>query len=388
MHRGLESGALRFPDHVAVLGGDERWTFAELDRAANAAAGHLVSLGVGPGDRVAVMTSNRPEFVVVVQATSKLGAAPVLLNSSWKAREVATALGLTGPRCAVADGAAVALLVDQLGAAAVLDLDAPRAASVIDRTGTDGPPDAAVRETDDAVFVFSSGTTDSPKAVRHTHGSIALATEHWCLALGLTNDDRFQVATPPSHILGLLNLLAATAAGASVRLHRRFDLDESLRRISSERMTLEMAVAPIALAMANHPDLESYDLSSLRYIMWGATPITESVAETVTRRTGVQWLPAYGASEVPVIAANPVDRPDQWRLDSAGLPPAGVTLRIADLETGDVLPAGEIGEIQVRSNSVMAGYLPEAATAAAFADSEWYRTGDFGYLEPGGWGDR
>ena len=75
-------------------------------------------------------------------------------------------------------------------------------------------------------------------------------------------------------------------------------------------MTLEMAVAPIALAMANHPRLEEYDLSSLRYIMWGATPVTESVARVVTDRTGVRWLPAYGASEVPVIAANPVDRPD------------------------------------------------------------------------------
>ena len=97
-----------------------------------------------------------------------------------------------------------------------------------------------------------------------------------------------------------------------------------------------MAVAPIALALANHPDLEDYDLSSLRYIMWGATPVTASVAEVVTERTGVRWLPAYGASEVPVIAANPVDRPDQWRLDSAGLPPEGVELRIADLDTGDV----------------------------------------------------
>ena len=284
------------------------------------------------------MTSNRPEFVVVVHAASKLGAAPVLFNSSWKAREVETALGLTGPRCAVADGAAVALLVDQLGAAAVLDLDAPQAASVIDRAGTDGPPGAAVRETDDAVFVFSSGTTDSPKAVRHTHGSIALATEHWCLALGLTNDDRFQVATPPSHILGLLNLLAAAAAGATVRLHRRFDLDEELRCIEDERMTLEMAVAPIALALANHPDLERYDLSSLRYIMWGATPVTPSVAETVTARTGVRWLPAYGTSEVPVITANPIDRPDAWRLDSAGLPVGDVELRVADLDTGPSCP--------------------------------------------------
>ena len=97
-------------------------------------------------------------------------------------------------------------------------------------------------------------------------------------------------------------------------------------------MTLEMAVAPIALALANHPDLESYDLSSLRYIMWGATPVTESVAEAVTARTGVRWLPAYGASELPVIACNPVDDPAAWRLDSAGLPPAGVELRVADLD--------------------------------------------------------
>jgi acyl-CoA synthetase (AMP-forming)/AMP-acid ligase II len=149
-------------------------------------------------------------------------------------------------------------------------------------------------------------------------------------------------------------------------------------------MTLEMAVAPIALALANHPGLEEYDLSSLRYIMGGATPVSESVAAVVTQRTGVRWLPAYGASEVPVIAANPVERPSEWRLDSAGLPPSGVVLRVADLETGAILPYGEIGEIQVRSPSVMVGYLPEEATADAFAQG-WYRTGDVGWLESEGW---
>jgi acyl-CoA synthetase (AMP-forming)/AMP-acid ligase II len=136
--------------------------------------------------------------------------------------------------------------------------------------------------------------------------------------------------------------------------------------------------------MANHPRLEDFDLSSLRYIMWGATPVAEEVARTVSRRSGVRWLPAYGTSEVPVIAANPVQDPERWRLDSAGLAAPGVEIRIADPETGAVLDAGSTGEIEVRSRSAMAGYLPDSETAAAFHDG-WYRTGDIGWLEPEGW---
>jgi acyl-CoA synthetase (AMP-forming)/AMP-acid ligase II len=384
MHRGLESAAVRFSEGPAVLADDDIWTFGELDRAANAFAQHLTGHGVRGGDRVAVMTTNRPEFVVAVQAVSKLGAAAVLLNPGWKAVEVEHAAGLTQPCYGIADGLAVQVLSEQLDAARVFDLDAPTASFAMDRASAVPPPGSLVRSDDDAVLVFSSGTTGRPKAVRHTHHSICRGTEHWVFALGLRQDDRFQVATPPSHILGLLNLLAAAEAGAVVRLHRRFDLHEELGRIAAERMTLEMAVAPIALAMANHPQLERYDLSSLRYIMWGATPVTASVAETVTTRTGVRWLPAYGASEVPVIAANPVNDPDNWRLDSAGLPPEDVALRVVDLDTGSVLAPGEIGEIQVLSPSAMVGYLPEEDTADAFDDG-WYRTGDVGWLEPEGW---
>ena len=389
MHRRLERAADRFGDRDAVRAGDESWTYGDLDGLANAFARHLAARGVPAGARVAIMTTNRVEFVVAVHAVSKLGASSVLLSPAWKAVEVDHALGLTGPRHAVADGPAAGLLAERLGHDAVTDLD--------DRTavaealggergrpaagdGPAGPPAA----TDDAILVFSSGTTGLPKAVRHTHASIGRATEHWATALGLGPDDRFQVATPPSHILGLLNLLAAAEAGATVRLHARFDLDEVLRCIAAERMTLEMAVAPIALALANHPRLEDHDLSSLRYIMWGATPVTEDVARVVTERTGVRWLPAYGASELPVIAVNPVGDPGRWRLDSAGLPPPDVELRVADLDTGRVLGPGEVGEIQARSPSVMAGYLPDEANATAFADG-WYRTGDVGWLEPEGW---
>jgi acyl-CoA synthetase (AMP-forming)/AMP-acid ligase II len=377
MHRGLERAAARFGDRDAIRVGDERWSFGDLDGLSNAFARHLAGRGVGRGDRVAVMLTNRWELTVVVHAASKLGAAAVMISPAWKAGEVANAVAITSPVDGVADATGVALLGAHV---AVTDLDAPGGAFAGDRS----PVEVDIDETDESVLVFSSGTTGFPKAVRHTHRSMVHGTRHWVDALGLTAEDRFQVATPPSHILGLLNLLAAAEAGASVRLHPRFDLDEVLRRIGSDRITLEMAVAPIALAMANHPDLERFDLSSLRYVMWGATPVTPHIAERVTERTGVRWLPAYGASELPVITCNPVDRPEAWRLDSAGLPPEGVELRVVDLETGKPLPHGEVGEIQVRSPSAMAGYLPEEATAEAFS-GDWYRTGDVGWLEPEGW---
>jgi long-chain acyl-CoA synthetase len=379
LHEGLGRAAARFGDRDAIRAGDVRWSFPDLDGWSNAVARHLTHRGVAAGDRVAVMLTNRVEFLVVVEALSKLGAAAVLLSPAWKATEVGHALDVTGARRAVAETATAPVLVERLGPEAVVDVDQP----VPDPSTAplDGPPP---QPEDEVVLVFSSGTTGLPKAVRHTHATMAAATGHWVAALGLGPDDRFQVATPPSHILGLLNLLAAAEAGATVRLHARFDLDEILRRIEAERMTLEMAVAPIALALANHPHLEDHDLSSLRYVMWGATPVTESVADLVTQRTGVRWLPAYGASELPVIAANPVDRPEAWRLDSAGLPPAEVELRSVDLDSGAVLPPGEVGELQARSPSVMAGYLPEEADADAFVDG-WYRTGDIGWLEPEGW---
>ncbi len=383
MHHPLERAAARFGDRDAVLADDQRWSFRALDDASTAFGRHLAALGVRPGDRVATMTANRPEFVVAIYGISKIGAAAVLLSPAWKQAEVRHALGLTAPVHAVADGPATALLARCLGGDRVTDLDDPAGLRDAEHDRA-GPGDTGVGADDEAVLVFSSGTTGLPKAVRHTHRSIGHATAHWCRTLGLGRDDRFQVATPPSHILGLLNLLASVSAGATVRLHRRFDLDEVLRRIESERMTLEMAVAPIALAMANHPRLEDFDLSSLRYIMWGATPVSEQVARLVTERSGVRWLPAYGASELPVIAGNVVDDPGSWRLDSAGLAPEGVELRVVDLDDGAVLTPGEVGEIQVRSPSVMCGYLPEEETAAAFADG-WYRTGDVGWLEPEGW---
>jgi acyl-CoA synthetase (AMP-forming)/AMP-acid ligase II len=347
---------------------DREYSVGELEALAGGLARRLASQGAASGDRVAVMSSNRPEFVIAMLAIWRLGAAAVLISPAWKQTELDHALAITQPRHAVGDHP---LLAERMPA--MVHLDEP----IQPAAGPDPVHDAA----QDAVLVFSSGTTGLPKAVRHTHGSLNAAVGHWRDALKLTGKDRIQIATPPSHILGLLNIVTALRTGTWMRLHRRFDLDLVLAAIEADRITLEMAVAPIALAMASHPRLEDYDLTSLRYIMWGATPVTRSVAETVTKRTGVEWLPAYGASELPVITCNPIGNP---RLDSVGRPVPGVLLRVADLDTGEPLPPGESGEIQARSPSLMSGYLPDEANQDAFADG-WYRTGDVGHIDPGGW---
>ncbi len=352
---------------AAVVFEEQRFSLPQLDALADGWAATLTKNGVTAGQRIAVMASNRPEFVAVLLAIWRLAATAVLISPAWKRDEVDHALALTSPAHAVGDHPVLASLMP------MLHLDEPI---------TPGEPIAgSPSPRADAVLVFSSGTTGLPKAVRHTHASLDEAVRHWREALQLTRRDRIQIATPPSHILGLLNTLTALRTGACMRLHARFDIDRMLHHIENDRITVEMAVAPIALAIASHPNLESYDLSSLRYIMWGATPVSAHVAETVTRRTGVGWVPAYGTTELPVIACNPIEGA---RLDAVGRPVSGVDLRVVSLQTGEPGCPGEVGEIQARSPSLMAGYLPAEATAEAIHDG-WYRTGDVGWLDAGGW---
>jgi long-chain acyl-CoA synthetase len=352
---------------TALVVDEQLYSMADLQVLSCGLARTLHGRGVRAGDRVALMSSSRPEFILAIQAIWQLGAAVVLCSPSWKRADTAHAIAIAHPSHAVGDHPILGSLMP------MLSLDEPispvRAATIT--------PDPE----SDAALVFSSGTTGLPKAVRHTHASLRTAIGHWRDALALTDADRIQVTTPPSHILGLLNIVTALETGTWLRLHSKFDLDRMLHHIGSDRITVEMAVAPIALALASHPRLESYDLSSLRYIMWAATPVTPSVAQAVTRRTGVGWLPAYGASELPVITCNPLDHP---RLDSPGRAVPGVRLRVTSLETGAPAGPAESGEIEAQSDSLMAGYLPAEATDGAIVDG-WYRTGDVGSVDADGW---
>src|ERR1700761_1770104 len=259
------------PGPTALVFEDRQYSLAQLNALADGLAASLRGSGVTAGDRVALMSSNRPEFVVALHAIWRLAATVVLISPPGKRDEVEPALALTSPSDAVGDHAVLSELMP------MLHLDEP----ISPGEAVFGSPPADA----DAVLAFSSGTTGLPKAVRHTHASLHAAVRHWHAALGLTARDRIQIATPPSHILGLLNIETALQTGVWMRLHRRFDIDRILQHIQADRITVEMAVAPIALAIASHPRLESYDLSSLRFIMWGATPVSGSVAEAVTRRT-------------------------------------------------------------------------------------------------------
>lgn len=350
------AGPRQDPDsrHFPTLAfGDREYSLSQLDELTEGLAAALHQRGVCNGDRVAVMSSNRPELVAAVRAIWRLGAAVVLISPAWKRGEVEHALAVTGAAHAVGDHPVLADAMPMLH----LDEPIPSGRHFSGKPGLDT----------DALLVFSSGTTGMPKAVRHTHRSFGAAVRHWRTGLGMTSSDRIQVLTPASHILGLLNIITALDTGAWLRLHPRFDIDAMLHHIEADRITIEMTVAPMALALAAHPKLETCDLSSLRYIMWCATPVTPSVGETVTERTGVEWLTAYGTSELPVIACNALGA---GHLDTVGRPVPGVSVRI-----------GEDGEIQAKSPSLMAGYLP--ADPGAIVDG-WYRTGDVGSLDDEG----
>jgi long-chain acyl-CoA synthetase len=392
LHHFLADAADRHPERIALVFAEENYTFRELDGAGNAFANALPGIGFEPGNRVALVVGNRPEWVVAQHGVSQAGGAVVMPNPAWKLGELRHAFELTAPDVVIAE-AALADVVDAAGGAALricVDRDVPEGwlsfwDLVYGASGNRPMPPPGFSLDDDVALPFSSGTTGLPKAVRHTHRSLVAAVTNWISAATICEDDHLQFFLPLFHIYGIVTLGCSFRAAAKLTLLPRFDLDRVLTNIEEARVTLAFGAAPVAVAMANHPELERYDLSSLRYFLWAATPVAEDVAHRVTERAGVRWVHAYGCTEGPDLHCNPVHLPEQCRLDSPGLPVSDLEVRIVDLETHEDLPFGEHGEVVVRGPHMMAGYLPAEATADAFLDGGWLRTGDVGWLEPEGW---
>jgi acyl-CoA synthetase (AMP-forming)/AMP-acid ligase II len=391
-HHFLDDAADRHPEAIGLRFGDESFTYRDLEGLTNAFGHALLELGVAVGDRVALVVPNRPEWLIAELGVSKIGGAVVMPNAAWRPAELGHALALTAPRVVVAAGPSASVVDEVYPEAEIrigLDDDLPDGwlsfwDLIYNSPGTRFDPVVEDWGDLEAALPFSSGTTGLPKAVRHTHRSLVAGTIGWKAASTIGEDDRLQFFLPLFHIYGICTIACAFASSAPLTLFGRFDLDTMLSDIESEQITIGFAAAPIAVAMANHPDLERYDLSSLRYLLWAATPIVPDVAESVSARTGVPWLHAYGTTEAPCLHCNPVHHPDRWRLDSPGLPLSDLQVRIVDIESRVAVSGGETGEILIRGPQVMAGYLPEEANDEVFEDG-WLRTGDIGWVEPEGW---
>ena len=393
----LHRAAARYAARTALLVDDERISYSAVKASADAVAAGLAALGVRQGDRVALCLGNVPEWVYTFFALSRLRAVAVMMSTSWRSHELRHAIALTGPVAIVADGDQCELVdgACRPDLAIVVHGDGHRAGwlpfeemaagpGVLPPwTGRHADPDDEVADLELAL-PFSSGTTGLPKAVRHTHRSLTFATSQWRDGLGLTDGDRLQALTPLSHILGIVNVGATISAGATIRLFRKFSVRSMVESYQTDRITFGIMVAPIASALSQMPGLADLKLDSLRCLNWSATPVNADIAQRITDRIGVGWQPAYGTTEVPILAVTPLDAPRNARLDSVGMPAAGVELEAADLATGTLLERGELGELVARSPAAMRGYLPEPQESP-FLPGGWYRTGDLGYVEPAGW---
>lgn len=383
----LASTAGRVPEATAVVCDGERISYRELDALVNAFANSLREGGLTPGQRIYVAVANSLEWPIVLFGVLRAGGVAVAANPRWNSDELAHATALVEPGLIITDS------VSRQAAAAsgvpMLTIDPGHTGTFWTniRAASPEPPAPVVRdwEIDEAMLFFSSGTTGMPKAVRHSHYSLGASVINWKSALGHEFPDKQQFPLPVFTGFGASTIIGSALSGVALYLSSTLDIDGMLAEIEREGITHSMLVAPVAQKMAQHPDLEQYNLSSLRVLVWCATAVNPGIAERVTARTGVHWVVGYGMTELLGLTCNPAEYPDLCRVDSVGPPRSDGEVRIVDPETLDDLPVGQEGEIIARSPARMIGYLPESANADVLLPDGWLRTGDVGRVDEAGW---
>ena len=384
MPEWLRQRARLSPDRLALICGDDRWTFAQLDRRVSAVAGRLAAAGVGEGGRLALLARNGSGFVQIVHAVPRLGAALVPLNVRLTADELAWQIRDVDAACLVYDD-------PNAKNAAELKKIAPAVTHLplaeLTERGEDGRAegvDLALERVDlSAVHsvIYTSGTSGRAKGAMLTFGNYFWSAMGSALNLGLRGDDRWLACMPLFHVGGLSIILRGVIYGGTVLVHESFDADAVNGAIDAEGVTIVSVVATMLRRMLEARGEGSYP-DSLRCVLAGGGPLPRPLLEECIRR-GVPVVQTYGlteaASQVTTQATDEASR----RLGSSGRPLFTTEVRIEG-EDGRAPAPGEPGEIVVRGPTVTPGYLndPEA-TAQALRDG-WLHTGDIGYLAADG----
>ncbi|WP_369235253.1 4-coumarate--CoA ligase family protein [Streptomyces sp. R21] len=398
IHDAVLGRAAERGDTPALIDGADgtTLTYAQLDVFHRRLAAALAEAGVRKGDVLALHSPNTIAFPTAFFAATRAGASVTTVHPLATPEEFAKQLRDSAASWIVT----VSPLLEAAREAAeraggvreifVCD-SAPGHRSLTDLLATTAPePHIDIDPAEDvAALPYSSGTTGIPKGVMLTHRSIAtnLAQLLPCMPMG--PGDRILAVLPFFHIYGLTALMnAPLRQGATVVVLPRFDIGTFLAAIEKHRITTLFVAPPIVLALTKHPDVASYDLSSLKHIISSAAPLDAKLAAACSRRLGLPPIgQGYGMTElspcthlVPLAAENPPP-------GTVGRLIAGTEMRIVSLDDPDKhLDVGEPGEIAIRGPQVMKGYLGRPDATAQMIDPEgWLHTGDVGHVDGDGW---
>jgi long-chain acyl-CoA synthetase len=384
-------------DKTALISGGRETTYGVLRDQTARVRGGLAALGIGAGDRVAIVCSNGRFFVDAYLATIGLGAVAVPLNPTSPAAELEREIATVAAVAAIIDSSAAGAWanVDMATMPSLRHVIAAEAAPTT--TGGDSPipfdtllqaePHDVVEVDTDALaaLIFTSGTAGSPRAAMLTHGNLRSNIEQGLSAAAkVTADDVVFGVLPMFHIFGLNVVLGLSLrAGATVVLVQRFDPSTALDTIRERKVTVIPGAPPLWLAFAHFTDAPDDSFATVRLALTGAAKMPEEAIRQLKERFGLDLSEGYGLTEASPIVTSSAGLP--IRPGSVGKVLDGVQVRLVDEEGDDAL-AGDSGEIWVKGPNVFAGYLDEPeATARALTADGWLRTGDIAVTDDDGY---
>ncbi|KAK0281313.1 hypothetical protein LTR91_011630 [Friedmanniomyces endolithicus] len=348
------------------------------------------------GDVLALFTPNSTDIAPVTFGTLRAGGVVCPFNNLYQVGELVSQLKSSQAKALITHVACLQV-AREAASLAGLPLDrvllvGPRDSKGVFRHFSDVEPwTAAVRkvainpEEDLAYLVYSSGTTGSPKGVMLTHENIVANMLQWATVDAdqmYWSRDRTIGFLPMYHIYGIaVLLLQAVYKGVTVYVMQRFELEQFCRIIQDQKITLAFVVPPVVLALAKHPLVAKYNLSSLRMMHSSAAPLTADLVQKIHKRLQVPIKQGYGLSEAsPGVASQP------WAEWNTSLGSSGKLLPSMSLkcitDTGEEVPPGEPGDICLKGPNIFKGYYRNpAATAEAITPEGWYRTGDMGFVD-------